>query len=107
VKERIHDFRIGHAVRVELLDKDLNPGQWFEAPVKAVSHDCVWLDLNGVNIYYADGTYAQLEEGFNVEFQIGKNQEYRTAVNCTSVDGSGNKCEECWAAKINRLPYSA
>jgi hypothetical protein len=97
MKQAIHDFKVGQAIRVELTDDRLEPDQWFEAAVKIISSVCVWIDLKGIEIYYADGNPVELQAGFKVCF----NKSCDAGATGFSVDDAGGKCWEAWTVTVS------
>ena len=56
-KPDLSSFSIGDIVRIDLVDKDFEPGQWLRAKVKAVVSDGFYLDIPDILVWWADGEY--------------------------------------------------
>jgi hypothetical protein len=97
VKQPIHNFKVGQVIRIELTDDGLEPDQWFETAVKTISSDCVWIDLERVSIYYADGNFVELQAGFKVYVT----KAYGAGATGLSVDDAGGKCWEDWTVTVS------
>jgi hypothetical protein len=98
MKEKIHSYSVGDIVRVCFTDGKLEPGQWFEARVRAVTWDRMWLDISGFSVCFADAnsTEGTWDNTFNVYFSVLRSGLIRSG--CQGNFGiTSDPPEQMWA----------